>query len=75
MSDDAVYLRHILDEIENVRAFTVAGEGHFKTDRKTQHAVVRSLEIIGEAAKRISEGMRATHPDVPLRAMAGMLTG
>jgi uncharacterized protein with HEPN domain len=72
MKDDTNYLRHILDEIANVEAFTVGGEEQLKTDRKTQHAVVRSLEVIGEASKRISAELRSDHADIPWRAMAGM---
>ena len=37
----------------------------FVSDRKTQAAVVRELEIMGEAANRVSEGFRAAHPEVP----------
>ena len=43
----------------------------FQQDLKTSYAVVRCLEIIGEAAKRIPETFRAEHPDVPWRDIAG----
>jgi hypothetical protein len=41
-------------------------------DETLRRAFVRSLEIIGEAAKKVPEDVRATHPVVELRAMAGM---
>ncbi len=41
-------------------------------DRKTRHAVERSLEIIGEAARRVSSETREKHPDIPWRAMIGL---
>jgi len=47
-------------------------EAQFLTDLKTQAAVVRQLEIIGEAAKRLSQEFRANHPSVRWREIAGM---
>lgn len=44
----------------------------FMEDLKTQAAVTRELEIIGEAAKRLSEEFRSENPDLPLREAAGM---
>jgi uncharacterized protein with HEPN domain len=42
------------------------------SDEKTLLAVIRALEVIGEAAKRGSPSVRRKHPDVPWRGMAGM---
>jgi uncharacterized protein with HEPN domain len=44
----------------------------FCADEKTQFAVVRALEIIGEAAKRVTEATRDRHPQVPWRSMCGI---
>jgi uncharacterized protein with HEPN domain len=44
----------------------------FQADRKTQYAVVRALEIVGEAAKRISQDVREQFPQVPWRSMTGI---
>jgi uncharacterized protein with HEPN domain len=44
----------------------------FVTDETLRRAFVRSLEIIGEAAKKVPDDFRATHPTVEWRAMAGM---
>ena len=41
-------------------------------DRKTQDAVVRNLEIIGEAVKRLSPDLTGAHVDIPWRQIAGM---
>lgn len=44
----------------------------FDLDPKTQSAVIRQLEIIGEATKRLTDNLRETHLQVPWRQMAGM---
>jgi uncharacterized protein with HEPN domain len=72
VTDDRVYLLHVRDAIDDVAAFTSDGEEAFLADKKTQHAVVRSLEILGEAAKRVSAGTREASSDIPWRAIAGI---
>ena len=44
----------------------------FEGDYRNQYAVIRALEIVGESAKRIPEGIRVRDPEIPLKAMAGM---
>lgn len=44
----------------------------FVKDRKTVYAVVRSLEIIGEAVKKVPKDVRDRYPEIPWREMAGM---
>lgn len=44
----------------------------FFTDRKTQDAVVRNLEIVGEATKRLSQTLKDAHSDIAWRPIAGM---
>jgi uncharacterized protein with HEPN domain len=44
----------------------------FLGDRKTQDAVIRNIEIMGEAVKNLSAAVRAAHGDVPWREMAGV---
>jgi len=67
------YLQDILDSINDVASF-IGGMGfeEFKRDRKTVNAVVRSIEVIGEASKRIPRGLKAKYKGVPWREMAGM---
>lgn len=72
MKDDLLYLRHILEAIDRIQAYTAGGPDDFRGDLKTQDAVVRNLQIIGEAAKKVSKEKRTAHPDVPWREMTGM---
>ena len=73
MKDDIVYIEHILQSIDRIEAY-LSGKDHqsFSDDFMTQDAVVRQLEIIGEATKRISKELRNLNPQVPWSDMAGM---
>ena len=67
------YLRDLLDAIEKIQDFIKDLEYEdFKKDDKTKFAVIRGLEIIGEATKHISEEVRVIYPEVPWKEMAGM---
>lgn len=72
MKDDGVYLLHLRDAIDAVLSYTAAGREDFLADRKTQDAVVRNLQVIGEAVKRLSDNLKQAHPDVAWRQIAGM---
>ncbi len=69
--DPRVYLAQILERMERILAYTSEGQEAFFADARTQDAVIRNFEVIGEAAKRISEEYRKEHPAVPWRALAG----
>jgi uncharacterized protein with HEPN domain len=67
------YLRHILVEADYlVGACAGVTLEEFKSDETLHRATVRSLEIIGEAAKKVPEAFRAKHPAIEWRAMSGM---
>lgn len=67
------YLQHILDEASYLAAHTQGlTRERFLTDATLQRAFVRSLEVIGEAAKQVPEAVRACQPDIEWRAIAGM---
>ncbi|WXG46970.1 MAG: DUF86 domain-containing protein [Candidatus Atabeyarchaeum deiterrae] len=67
------YLKDILDAINEVEVFIRGlSYDHFRDDRKTVNAVVRSIEVIGEASKRVPRAIRDKHREVPWRKMAGM---
>jgi uncharacterized protein with HEPN domain len=73
MKDDKIYVEHILQSINRINSY-LAGKDYksFTNDFLTQDAVVRQLEIIGEATKRISKDLRKLNPQVPWSDMAGM---
>ena len=49
---DALFLNHVVNAIADIESFTTDGRDSFMADRKTQSAVMRQLEIIGEAVKK-----------------------
>jgi len=67
------YILDIRDSINDIRSFILnMNYEDFKADRKTVNAVIRSLEIIGEAAKKIPADVRAQFPQIPWNEIAGM---
>ncbi|MDH7489635.1 MAG: DUF86 domain-containing protein [Anaerolineae bacterium] len=70
---DRVYLSDILEAARRIANY-VSGLTYetFRADTKTQDAVIRNLEIIGEAAKKISGEFRSAQPNIPWRSMAGV---
>ena len=73
MKDDSVYIDHILGSFNRIQSYIAdIDEPTFIDDLKTQDAVVRQFEIIGEATKRISTEFRKSNPSIPWSDMAGM---
>ncbi|NQE44496.1 hypothetical protein C5S31_00555, partial [ANME-1 cluster archaeon GoMg2] len=71
--DDFVYLRHIGDAIFRIEEYTKGVKyDDFMNINLVQAGVMRELEILGEATKRLSRDIRAKYPDIPRREMAGM---
>ena len=58
--------------IDRALAYTESGRDEFFVSPMVQDAVVRNLEIVGEAAKRVTPDLRERAPGVPWREMAGM---
>jgi uncharacterized protein with HEPN domain len=70
---DDDFLRDICEAVRRIKTYTRAMTyDSFLADIKTQDAVVRNLEIIGEATKRLSIGLRERYLDVPWKGMAGV---
>jgi len=70
--NDSVRLRHMLDAARKAMEFT---QGHTRatldTDEMLELALIRLLEIIGEAAKSISQDCRQSYPKIPWKQIAG----
>ena len=70
--DPAVYVRHIHDCILRIESYVADGRAAFFNDHKTQDAVIRNLEVIGQAVKDLgTERLSAEQPAVPWTQIAG----
>lgn len=71
--DDLVYIRHILTAITKIQDYTQGlTQDEFETREIVQDAVVRQLEIIDEAAKKVGPAIVKQHPEIPWSFMARM---
>jgi uncharacterized protein with HEPN domain len=71
--DESVYLQHILDAIAKIDLYLQGvSEESFTQQSLIQDGVIRQLEIIGEAVKRISTDLRSYQPQIPWQDIAGM---
>ena len=70
---DPDYLSDIREAMQRILMYTAdLTSQQFMEDIKTQDAVVRNLEVIGEATKNLSANLRKSHPDVPWKDLMGM---
>lgn len=71
--DPKIFLKHILESIEEIEKYTtgVSGDKFFR-DSQMQDAVIRRLEIIGEAVKNLPLAFRKKHVHIPWKEMGGM---
>ena len=71
-----IVMDYLRDMYENALKSLKFTEGltweEFEADEKTKYAVVRALEVIGEAAKKIPNDIRERHSGIPWRAISGM---
>jgi uncharacterized protein with HEPN domain len=71
VKDDRLYLIHISECIDRVERYTESGKTAFLSDTKTQDAVLRNLQTLGESARRISASLRTKYPEVEWRSILG----
>lgn len=66
------FLQDMLEAAQRILDYTEGQDyASFRQDYKTQDAVLRNLEVLGEAAKNIPDGVRKQYPSLPWREMAG----
>lgn len=70
MRDDVSYLEDILERIQLTEEFAGSGRAAFFGSRLIQEAVIRNLEVIGEASRNLSEVTRQNYPQIPWRQIA-----
>ncbi len=72
MNRQRAYLLHALDAIDAALEYTEDGRDPFFGDRKTQDAVIRNIEVLGQAVKGLSGETRAHDESIAWRQIAGM---
>jgi len=73
IKDDLAYIEHILDCIRKIYDFSKGlSLKEFKTNELIQDAIIRNIEIIGEASKRISKATKQNYREIPWKEIAGM---
>lgn len=73
MKKDKAHLKDILDAISDIEKFIEnLKEDDFYKNKEKQYAVVRALEIIGEATKNVSKELRAEYREIPWKDIAGL---
>ena len=71
--DQSVFLNHILDAIKKIEKYIQGiDEEAFKKNDLVQDGIIRQIEIIGEAVKRLSDDLTSQSPHVPWQDIAGM---
>ena len=70
--DPVIFIKHILESIKNIESFSLGlSKSEFEENRMKQSAIIRELEIIGEAAKNLPVEFTAKHPHVEWNRIAG----
>ncbi len=71
--DPTVFIGHILESIRLIEEYSLSlTPDLFHVDQAMQDAIIRRLEIIGEAVKNLAASFKAKHPEIPWKQMAGM---
>lgn len=72
MKNDRMYLTHILECIQNIETYLPNGKEDYFSSKMIQDAVIRNLEIIGEATKKTSNELKLENSNLPWEEMAGL---
>jgi uncharacterized protein with HEPN domain len=69
--DERLYLADMRDAVERILRYTTGGRTTFFADPMVQDAVIRNLEVMGEAVRQVSATTRSHHPEIPWKQIAG----
>ncbi|MFZ6007059.1 MAG: DUF86 domain-containing protein [Nitrospirota bacterium] len=73
MKEDLIYISHILTAISDIKDFTAGmTKKDFFKNKMAEHAVVRNIEVIGEASKHLSARFKEKHKDIPWKDIIKM---
>ena len=72
MKDEAVYLRHLLECIERIERYTKEGRAAFRASTLIQDGVIRNLQTLGQSVLKLSETLKAAHPEVNWKSIVGL---
>jgi uncharacterized protein with HEPN domain len=73
MKDNSIYIDHILDSINKIESYTKnLTKNGFSKNELVQDAVIRNIEIIGEASKKVSRDLKHTYSKIPWKDISGM---
>ena len=72
MKDDRLYLHHMLERCQRIARFIQSGREVFMASEELQDAVIRNVEVIGEAAKRVSPDVRGRLATLDWKTICGM---
>lgn len=70
--DINLFIQDILENIKDIESFSRGlTKEEFESNKLKQNAIIRSLEVIGEAVKNIPDSFRAKYPNIPWKNIAG----
>jgi uncharacterized protein with HEPN domain len=71
VKDDSVYLKHILRCVSRIEEYTATGRAAFFSSHLIQDGVTRNLQTLAESSQRLNDGIKASHPGVDWKGLAG----
>lgn len=67
-----IFIKHIIENISDIENFSKnLSKENFLNNKEKQNAIIRSLEVIGEAAKNIPLEIKTKYPNIPWKEMSG----
>jgi uncharacterized protein with HEPN domain len=72
MKDDALHLQHIQECIGRIEQYTAEGQSAFLKSTLIQDGVIRNLQTLGQSVLKLSESLKAVHPEVAWKSVVGL---